>query len=229
MAENGDALQNVLIIALFIILTVGVVVLFTQNPLVVASVVKTKSTMSARCNDSGKKIHGAIAGALFKDEDHSYILPPKLRLATLKEVVQAKLVQSTPHILSIDGLAVGEEAPLKDKNGLVVALATITEDGEFPATTKVIRVIKSDGSLNKQNRQQPDPANVNLFPASEPCTVPNDDGAYRAYVIGYKKDMDKALDNEDVTDTSGFYLHAETSYTMPRLGLIGYNTKIFGY
>jgi len=219
-------LEDVLVFAVFVVLTIGIVFVFTSNPLMVASVVKMKP--STTCDATGFK-HSGIANALFLDEDHTYILPPKIRLATLKEVLQSKLDHSAPHIMSIEGLTLpGKTSPLRDENGFVVALATITNDNKFASTTKVVRVLKNDGlTVNMVNPEQP--YVPEMFPANEPCTVPNDDGAYRAYVIGYKKDIEKALDNEDIADTDGYYLHAEQTYILPQLGLLGINKKVAGF
>lgn len=231
-------LEDVLVFAVFVVLTIGVVFVFTSNPLVVACVVKRKQ--SSVCGDGAA--YGRAGSALYveevDDEKHSYVLPPGFRFATVSEIANSGLlkhkVNQLPSVFSIEGIKYGQGDDIKtykDINGSVLASGTFTKTGQVE-NLKFTRIIKNDGmSFNNESSESPTQDLQSMF-GEDLCSIDDSTGGVRMFVVAHKKALEARIGKNSTTDFYGYYMEYasdHSKYVYPALKDFGINKKIVGY
>lgn len=231
-------LPDVLVIALFVVLTIGVVFVLTSNPLAIACVVKRrKSSVCAEGVAYGRVGSGRYIEDV-DDETHSYVLPPGFRFATVSEIAQSGLLKHTenrlPSVFSIEGIEYGEGENIKtyeDINGSVVASGSFTDAGVVE-NVKYTRVIKNDGvRMNNETSEAPTQDLQSIF-GEDLCSIDDSTGGVRMFVIAHKKAFEERIGETSTRDKSGYYMEYvsdNSKYVYPALKDFGFNKKIFGY
>lgn len=231
-------LADVLVFALFVLLTIGVVFMLTSNPLTIACVVKRRK--SPKCSEG--IAYGRVgSGRYIEDVDgetHSYVLPPGFRFATVSEIAKSGLLKHPknrlPSVFSVEGLEYGVGDDVKtyeDINGFVVASGSFTDAGVVE-NVKYTRVVKNDGvRMNSETSEAPTQDLQSIF-GEDFCSIDDSTGGVRMFVIAHKKAFEERIGSDSTKDYSGYYMEyvsENSKYVYPALKDFGINKKIVGY